>query len=70
MSVNYDRLARDYAIYRKADARISERIQFHIGSARKLLNVGAGMGSYEPDSCEVVAVHQKVPPVPASPLDV
>ena len=56
MFVDYDQLAEQYRIYRKPDPRIAEQIQFHIQGARRLLNVGAGLGSYEPEDCEVVAI--------------
>jgi len=56
MSVDYDQLAEQYRTYRKPDSRIARRIQFHIKGACRVLNVGAGMGSYEPDDCEVVAI--------------
>lgn len=56
MFVDYDQLAEDYKSYRKPDPKIAERIQFHLQGAQRILNVGAGMGSYEPDNCEVVAI--------------
>lgn len=56
MSVDYDQLTYQYERYRKPDPRIAERIHFHLRGARQVLNVGAGMGSYEPNGCEVVAV--------------
>ena len=56
MSVNYDQLAQQYHNHRKPDSRIYERIHFHIKGAERVLNVGAGIGSYEPDDCDVVAI--------------
>ena len=56
MSVDYDQLADQYSNYRKPDPRISARIQFHIQGAHGVLNVGAGIGSYEPEDREVVAI--------------
>lgn len=56
MSVNYDKLAESYRSYRKPDPRIAERILFHIDDSRRILNVGAGIGSYEPEDREIVAV--------------
>ena len=56
MVVDYDRLAEHYRNHRRPDPRIAARIQFHIEGARRVLNVGAGIGSYEPDDCEVVAI--------------
>jgi SAM-dependent methyltransferase len=56
MPVDYDQLAEHYRNYRKPDPKIAARIQFHIRGAQQILNVGAGMGSYEPEDCEVVAI--------------
>jgi len=56
MSVNYDQLAEQYRNHRKPDLRIAERIQFHIEGAERVLNVGAGIGSYEPEDCDIVAI--------------
>lgn len=56
MSVEYDQVAEAYQRYRKPDPRIAERIQFHTEGAQKVLNIGAGTGSYEPEDCDMVAV--------------
>lgn len=56
MSVDYDQVAEAYQRYRKPDPRIAERIQFHTEGAQKVLNIGAGTGSYEPEDCDMVAV--------------
>lgn len=54
--VNYDQLAEQYKMYRKPDPRIAASIWNHLAGARRVLNVGAGIGSYEPGDCEVFAV--------------
>lgn len=56
MSVNYDILAPDYKNYRIPDVRIAASIRKHIPQGIKVLNVGAGQGSYEPADCDVTAV--------------
>ena len=56
MPVNYDELAEEYSRYREPDARIASAIWAHLEGAELVLNVGAGMGSYEPDNCGVLAV--------------
>jgi len=56
MSINYDLLAPDYQQYRIPDARIAARINHHIPPGSKVLNVGAGQGSYEPEYCDVTAI--------------
>ncbi|OFE13450.1 hypothetical protein PHACT_10135 [Pseudohongiella acticola] len=56
MSVNYDTIAPEYVNYRIPDTRIDAAIRRHIVSGEKVLNVGAGQGSYEPVDCDVIAV--------------
>ncbi|MFW6263141.1 MAG: class I SAM-dependent methyltransferase [Thermotogota bacterium] len=56
MRVKYDVLAPDYAKYRVPDFRIEAAIRRHICAGEKVLNVGAGQGSYEPDDCAVTAI--------------
>jgi SAM-dependent methyltransferase len=56
MTVDYDQLADQYKSYRKPDPRIAERIQFHLQDAKLILNVGAGIGSYEPENRNIVAI--------------
>ena len=52
----YDRIGRRYAQRRRPDPRIAARLHQALGDARKVVNVGAGSGSYEPDDRQVVAV--------------
>ncbi len=54
--VDYDLLAEKYKKHRRPDPRIASSIWAHLNGARRVLNVGAGIGSYEPGGCEVVAV--------------
>ena len=56
MAVNYNELANQYRHYRTPDPRIASAIWAHLAGAERVLNVGAGIGSYEPDNCEVIAV--------------
>ena len=52
----YDRIGLTYAELRKPDPRIARRIDAALGSARMVVNVGAGTGSYEPPDRAVTAV--------------
>jgi SAM-dependent methyltransferase len=52
----YDHIGDRYASTRRPDARIEARIRAGLGDARRVLNVGAGAGSYEPTDRAVVAV--------------
>jgi SAM-dependent methyltransferase len=56
MQVNYDELAPDYINYRVPDARIAAMIRRHVLLGSKVLNVGAGQGSYEPTDCDLIAL--------------
>lgn len=56
MNVNYDNLAPDYVNFRVPDPRIEAAIRRHMPLEGKVLNVGAGPGSYEPAGCDVIAI--------------
>ncbi|WP_431035009.1 class I SAM-dependent methyltransferase [Streptomyces sp. P6-2-1] len=52
----YDRIGAGYREVRRADPRLAAVIREGLGGARRVVNVGAGTGSYEPEGAEVVAV--------------
>jgi SAM-dependent methyltransferase len=52
----YDSIGLTYTVTRRTEPRIAEQIWAALGSARTVLNVGAGTGSYEPPDRRVVAV--------------
>jgi len=54
-SARYDRIGRSYTATRRPDPRIGRLIEEALGDAARIVNVGAGAGSYEPDR-QVVAV--------------
>ncbi len=53
---DYGAIGVSYTRYRRPDARIAARISQALGTARTVLNVGAGAGSYEPADRQVTAV--------------
>jgi SAM-dependent methyltransferase len=53
---DYERHGMGYALQRRTDPRLAARISAAFGTARTVLNVGAGAGSYEPSDRYVVAV--------------
>lgn len=53
---DYGRIGDRYADYRRPDPRIAEAIVDALGTARRVVNVGAGAGSYEPTDRDVTAV--------------
>jgi SAM-dependent methyltransferase len=56
MRATYDTIGVNYSDLRKPDPRIAAMIETALGSARTVLNVGAGAGSYEPPGRQVVAI--------------
>jgi SAM-dependent methyltransferase len=54
--INYGVLATGYINYRQPEPAIMQLIEQALGSAAKVLNVGAGTGSYEPLDREITPV--------------
>lgn len=52
----YDAIGTTYALTRRTEPRIAERVWDALGDAGTVLNVGAGTGSYEPVDRDVTAV--------------
>jgi SAM-dependent methyltransferase len=52
----YDVIGRGYRAHRRADPRIAAAVAAGLGHARRVLNVGAGTGSYEPADRDVIAL--------------
>lgn len=52
----YDRIGLSYSEVRRADPRFEATIRRALGDAKRVLNIGAGAGSYEPSDREVIAV--------------
>lgn len=53
---DYETGGAGYAVHRRPDPRIAAYVHRALGTARTVLNVGAGAGSYEPADREVTAV--------------
>ena len=60
MRRSYDTIGVNYSDLRKPDPRIERVIAGALESARTVLNVGAGAGSYEPTDRQVTAVEPSV----------
>lgn len=54
--VDYGKAGQRYAEFRQPEPEIAAQILRALGDAKRVLNVGAGAGSYEPTDREVVAV--------------
>ncbi|MEL6545650.1 MAG: methyltransferase domain-containing protein [Myxococcota bacterium] len=55
-TTNYDEAAPSYATHRRPDPRIARELRHAIGDAKSVVNVGAGMGAYEPRDLDVTPV--------------
>ncbi|KUO55395.1 MAG: MerR family transcriptional regulator [Sphingomonadales bacterium BRH_c42] len=60
MAARYDTIGINYAELRKPDRRIAAAIYQALGTARSILNVGAGTGSYEPTDRQVTALEPSI----------
>ena len=60
MRTSYDTIGVNYSDLRKPDPRIEPMIGRSLGSAKTVLNVGAGAGSYEPTDRQVTAIEPSV----------
>ena len=60
MAETYDTIGVDYAQHRHADRRIARAIAGALDGADRIVNVGAGAGSYEPADRCVVAVEPAI----------
>jgi ubiquinone/menaquinone biosynthesis C-methylase UbiE len=60
MRASYDTIGINYSDLRKPDSRIESIIVRALGSAKTVLNVGAGAGSYEPPDRQVTAIEPSV----------
>jgi len=65
----YDSIGISYAKFRKPDPRFAAAIRKAIGDAKRVVNVGAGTGSYEPADCDVVAVEPSETMIQQRPAD-
>jgi SAM-dependent methyltransferase len=52
----YDTIGRGYVAHRRAEPTWEAELARHLSGSRRVVNVGAGTGSYEPAGCEVVAL--------------
>lgn len=65
----YDRIGKGYAAKRRADPRWETRINQALLGANKLVNVGAGAGSYEPPGADLIAVEPSQTMIEQRPFD-
>ena len=56
MRAIYDDIGVNYSVTRCTDPKIAEQLFVEIQGASRIVNIGAGTGSYEPEGVELVAV--------------
>ena len=56
MSPLYDDIGIEYSVRRRTDPRIAQQIYAELVGASRIVNIGAGTGSYEPQTTDLVAV--------------
>lgn len=56
MNPIYDQIGKGYSGKRRSDPRIAAQINASLKGATRVLNIGAGTGSYEPNNLEIIAI--------------
>ena len=56
MDAIYDDIGNNYFITRCTDPKIAQQLYYELHGATRIVNIGAGTGSYEPENIELVAV--------------
>jgi ubiquinone/menaquinone biosynthesis C-methylase UbiE len=65
----YDTIGTSYTRTRRADPRVAAQIHAALGDAKRIVNIGAGSGSYEPEDREVTAVEPSPTMIAQRPAD-
>jgi len=56
MKAIYDDIGVNYSVTRCTDPKIAEQLHSELQGATRIINIGAGTGSYEPENIELVAL--------------
>lgn len=56
MTTIYDRIGVNYSVKRCTDPEIARQLHLELLGATRIVNIGAGAGSYEPENASLVAV--------------
>lgn len=56
MNIIYDEIGINYSITRSTDPNVAKQFYSDIKDATRIVNIGAGTGSYEPEDIDLVAV--------------
>ena len=69
MKTKYDQIGINYAQKRQSDPRIAAQILDRLKGAKRIVNIGAGAGSYEPKSMDLVALEPSLEMIKQRPAD-
>ena len=56
MKAIYDKIGINYSVTRCTDPKIAKQLYSELEGATRIVNIGAGTGSYEPENVELVAI--------------
>ena len=56
MDAIYDEIGNNYSVTRCTDPKVAKQLYEELQGATRIVNIGAGTGSYEPENIELVAV--------------
>jgi hypothetical protein len=56
MDAIYDEIGINYSVTRCTDPEIAKQLYSELRGATRIVNIGAGTGSYEPENVDLVAV--------------
>ena len=56
MNAIYDRIGVNYSVTRCTDPQVAQQLYAELQGATRIINIGAGTGSYEPENFDLVAV--------------
>ncbi|MEM8862209.1 MAG: class I SAM-dependent methyltransferase [Chloroflexota bacterium] len=65
----YDKIGVNYSVTRSTDPKIAEQLYAELAGARRIVNIGAGTGSYEPEGVDLVAVEPSAEMISQRPDD-
>ena len=56
MKAIYDKIGSNYSVNRCTDPVIAKQLYSELKSAKNIVNIGSGTGSYEPEEYNIIAV--------------
>ena len=69
MKAKYDKIGVNYSVTRCTDPKIAAQLYAELEGATRIVNIGAGTGSYEPENVNLVAVEPSAEMISQRPID-